>query len=167
MPQELRPSVRPWDKDASMADLTCTFCDLTWMRRADVFIENAFCVFVSSEDVDTRARARLCEGVLPGSGVIVPIAHRTSPFDLNEQEWAATRELLLAARKALHDLLAPDGYTLGWNAQDRLHAHLHVLPRFDDEPVRNSGVRSGINAPENRRPDPYRPGSGRALLSRD
>jgi diadenosine tetraphosphate (Ap4A) HIT family hydrolase len=102
--------------------------------------------------------------VLPGSGAIVPIAHRTSPFDLTVEEWAATRDLLLAARQALHDVLAPDGYTLGWNDQSRLHAHLHVLPRFDDEPVVNTGVRTGINVPENRRPNPAAPGSGRALL---
>ena len=136
------------------------------MRAADIFIENEFCVFVASEDADTRARAGLAPGVLPGSGVIVPIAHRPSPFELTVEEWAATRELLLAARSALHDLLAPDGYTLGWNAQSRLHAHLHVLPRFDDEPMVNSGVRSGIHVPENRRPDPFRRGSGRALLGR-
>ena len=147
-----------------MTEPTCTFCDRSWMQRADIFIENDLCVFVSSEDADTRARAGLPPGVLPGSGVIVPIAHRRSPFDLTADERMATRALLLAARRALHDVLAPDGYTLGWNAQSGLHAHLHVLPRFDDEPMVNTGVRSGINVPENRRPDPYRRGSGRALL---
>ena len=153
-------------QDGRMSDPTCAngFCDRSWMRSADIFIENEFCVFISSEDADIRARAGLFPGVLPGSGVIVPIAHRSSPFDLTAEEWTATRELLLAARKALHDLLAPDGYTLGWNDQERLHAHLHVLPRFDDEPLANTGIRSGINVAENRRPDPYRPGSGRALL---
>lgn len=101
--------------------------------------------------------------VLPGSGLIVPIAHRTSPFDLTADEWAATQDLLIKARAALHEWLAPDGYTLGWNDQGRLHAHLHVLPRFAGEPLWDRGVRSAIKLPENRRPDPWAPGNGRAL----
>jgi hypothetical protein len=51
-------------------------------------------------------RAGLAEGILPGSGAIVPIAHRTSVFELTPAEWADTRDLLLQARMALHDLLA-------------------------------------------------------------
>jgi hypothetical protein len=42
-----------------------------------------------------------------------------------------------------------------------LHPHLHVVPRFDDEPMADHGVRSGIKDPANRRPDPWRPGIGR------
>ena len=29
---------------------------------------------------------------------------------------------------ALHDLLAPDGYLLGWNQGGALHPHTHVIP---------------------------------------
>jgi diadenosine tetraphosphate (Ap4A) HIT family hydrolase len=58
--------------------------------------------------------------------------------------------------------MAPDGCTIGWNAMGWLHAHLHVLPRFRDEPMWHQGVRSAIKIPENRRPDPWRPRSGRA-----
>jgi diadenosine tetraphosphate (Ap4A) HIT family hydrolase len=64
---------------------------------------------------------------------------------------------------ALHDLLAPDGYLLGWNQGGALHPHMHVIPRFDDEPLSDRWLRSAINVPENRRPDPWAPGSGRAL----
>src|SRR5207244_13626864 len=85
------------------------------------------------------------------------------PFDLTDQEWSSTRKLLRKARLALHDLLAPDGYLLGWNDGAGLHAHLHVIPRFDDEPLRDRWVRSAINVAENRRPNPWAPGSGRAL----
>jgi hypothetical protein len=38
-----------------------------------------------------RARAGLAEGVLPGSGAIVPIAHRTSVFDLTHAAWPRPR----------------------------------------------------------------------------
>jgi diadenosine tetraphosphate (Ap4A) HIT family hydrolase len=60
-----------------------------------------------------------------------------------------------------------DGYTLIWNClseigQLPLHAHLHVIPRFDDEPLAGQGGRSAIKVAKNRRPDPSRRGSGRA-----
>ena len=50
-----------------------------------------------------------------------------------------------------------------WNDQGGLHPHLHIIPRFDDEPMAGHGVRSGIKDPANRRPDPWRPGTGRHL----
>ena len=84
----------------------CVFCDQSWMREAEIFIETPHCIFVSSRDPDIRAGAGLAEGVLPGSGAIVPIAHRTSVFELTPAEWADTRDLLLQAQMALHDLLA-------------------------------------------------------------
>lgn len=142
----------------------CVFCERDWMRASEVYLETRWCIFVVSRDPVVRERARLVPDVLPGSGVIIPIAHRRSPFDLTPEEWADTRELLIRGRAALHELYAPDGYTLGWNDQGGLHPHLHVLPRFDDEPCcHTAGIRTGINVPENRRPNPWAPGRGRAL----
>jgi diadenosine tetraphosphate (Ap4A) HIT family hydrolase len=97
--------------------------------------------------------------------VIVPIAHRASPFDFTDEEWEATHELLLKAKAAQDERLAPDGYTLIWNCSpDVGHAHLHVIPRFDDEPHADKGGRSAIKVPENRRPDPFGQGTGRARI---
>ena len=87
----------------------------------------------------------------------------TVSVELTPAEWADTRDLLLQARMALHDLLAPDGYLLGWNQGGVLHPHMHVIQRFDDEPLADCWLRSAINVPENRRPDPWAPGCGRAL----
>jgi histidine triad (HIT) family protein len=108
---------------------------------------------------------------LPGSGIIVPIAHRASPFDLTAEEWAATHDLLRQAKDAQDARLAPDGYFLSWTsfpetqeAVAEMHAHLHVVPRFDDEPHRDHGGRTAIKAASNRRPDPLGRGSGRAQL---
>ncbi|HYZ19778.1 MAG TPA: HIT family protein [Gaiellaceae bacterium] len=139
-----------------MIENDCVFCDLTQFRAADVFFENAYCVYASTRD------PRDPPDVLPGCGVIIPIAHRASPFDFTAEEWAATRDLLLKAKNAWDERLAPDGYTLVWNCFPGLHAHLHVIPRFDDEPLADRGGRSAIKVPENRRPDPWRPGNGRA-----
>src|SRR5215207_2070877 len=126
-----------------MEDMTkndCVFCDLTQFRAADVCIENDFCLYASTRD------PRDPTDVLPGCGVIIPIAHRLSPFDFTAEEWAATRELLLKAKAAQDERLAPDGYALIWNCfsepgQLPHHAHLHVIPRFDDEPLADQGGR--------------------------
>jgi diadenosine tetraphosphate (Ap4A) HIT family hydrolase len=144
-----------------MAESDCAFCDLTQFRAADVCIENAFCLYASTRD------PRDPPDVLPGCGVIIPIAHRPSPFDFTAEEWTATHELLLKAKAAQDERLAPDGYTLISNClseigQLPLHAHLHVIPRFDDEPLADQGGRSAIKVATNRRPDPSRRGSGRA-----
>jgi diadenosine tetraphosphate (Ap4A) HIT family hydrolase len=92
---------------------------------------------------------------------------RASPFDFTAEEWAAAHELLLAAKAAQDERLAPDGYMLVWNCFSEPgpaphHAHLHVIPRFDDEPLVDRGGRSAIKVPENRRPEPFAPGNGRA-----
>jgi diadenosine tetraphosphate (Ap4A) HIT family hydrolase len=141
----------------------CVFCDPTRFRTAEVCIENTFCLYASTRD------PRDPIDVLPGCGIIIPIAHRLSPFDLSPEEWAATHELLLAAKAVQDERLAPDGYMLAWNCfsepgQPPHHAHLHVIPRFDDEPLADQGARSAIKAPTNRRPDPSRRGSGRARV---
>jgi diadenosine tetraphosphate (Ap4A) HIT family hydrolase len=46
--------------------------------------------------------------------------------------------------------------------QELPHAHFHVIPRFDTEPLAGAGGRSAIKVAENRRPDPLAPGAGRA-----
>jgi diadenosine tetraphosphate (Ap4A) HIT family hydrolase len=141
----------------------CVFCDRNALRAAaEVYIENAHCVYASTRD------PRDPPDVLPGSGVIVPIAHRASPFDFTSEEWADVHELLIAAKAEWDERLAPDGYGLYWTClppaggAGRMHAHLHVVPRFDDEPCLEGGGRVGIKGPENRRPDPFAPGNGRA-----
>jgi diadenosine tetraphosphate (Ap4A) HIT family hydrolase len=143
------------------------------MIACEVYLSTDHCSFASTRDPVVRAWAGIPPDVLPGSGAIIPIAHRTSVFDLTPEEWADTRDLLLEVREVLHRLYAPDGYLLGWNQGGTLHPHLnqggtlhphlHVIPRFDDEPLSGRGLRSAINVPENRRPDPWTPGTGRAV----
>jgi hypothetical protein len=75
----------------------CVFCDQSWMREAEIFIETPHCIFASTRDPDIRARAKLAEGVLPGSGAIVPIAHRTSVFELTPAEFCLHESLSTSA----------------------------------------------------------------------
>ena len=141
----------------------CVFCELDNLRGAEVYFENDWCVYASTRD------PRDPPDVLPGSGIVVPIAHRSSPFDLTDEEWVATGALLRMAKTAQDELLAPDGYFLSWSPfpsadenVPRMHAHLHVVPRFDDEPLATEGGRSAIKVATNRRPDPSARGTGRA-----
>jgi diadenosine tetraphosphate (Ap4A) HIT family hydrolase len=99
------------------------------------------------------------EPVLTGSGVIVPKAARRTVFDLTPEEWQATHVLLRQAKRYLDDKYAPDGYTLGWNCEEAggqsiFHAHLHVVPRFNDEPLAGNGLRFHLKQPENQRAQP-------------
>ena len=111
-----------------------------------VVLENDHCVFV-----------RTPQPVLKGSGLIVTKAARETVFDLTPQEWAATYKLLQKAKAYLDRTLEPDGYNVGWNvgsvdAQDVPHTHLHVNPRFQDEPLAGRGIRYHPKQPGNKRP---------------
>lgn len=145
--------------------LDCVFCERTPLRNADIYIENEWCVYASSRDPNDPP------DVLPGSGIIVTKAHRSSPFDFSADEWAAIHELLVKAKAIQDERLNPDGYFLSWtsfpaSADDvpNMHAHLHVVPRFADEPRRAAGGRVGIKGSDNRRPVPSAPGHGWALM---
>jgi diadenosine tetraphosphate (Ap4A) HIT family hydrolase len=147
------------------AQTTCVMCDRAFLRRAEVYIENEHFVYASTRDPRTPP------DVLPGSGIAVPVAHRASPFDLGADEWTALGEVLRAAKSEWDERLAPDGYGLYWTCfppsaseVSQMHAHLHVVPRFDDEPRADGGGRVGIKGRDNRRPEPWRPGTGRARL---
>lgn len=99
------------------------------------------------------------EPVLTGSGLIVPKAERRTVFDLTPEEWQATYDLLQQAKRYLDAEHAPDGYTIGWNCeaaggQETFHAHLHVIPRFEDEPLAGKGLRFHLKQPGNERAQP-------------
>jgi diadenosine tetraphosphate (Ap4A) HIT family hydrolase len=119
----------------------CPFCPPDISREA---------VLVSEHAVALLAR----EG---SSGLVVPRAHRTTPFDLTPEEWADTALLLRELRRLIEAEQAPDGWNIGWNVgavagQEVEHVHCHLIPRFADEPYAGRGIRWWVKQPENRRP---------------
>ena len=95
------------------------------------------------------------QGALKHSGVIVPFAHRRTVFDLTEAEIVATFELLHDVKRWMDGTFAPDGYNVGWNCeavggQTLLHAHMHVIPRFRQEPLAGQGIRALLKSDANR-----------------
>jgi len=90
--------------------------------------------------------------------MIIPKAHKTTVFDLSLEEWKATKPLIDKAKRFIDLKCKPDGYTVGWNCgeaggQTVFHAHLHIAPRYADEPYAGRGIRSWIKKDENKRPN--------------
>ena len=93
-------------------------------------------------------------GTMKGSYVIIPKSGVGSPFELSDKEWADTKLLLKELKNYLDDTYHPDGYNIGWNVgkaagQEVKHAHLHIIPRYDDEPLAGKGIRYWFKQPEN------------------
>ena len=125
--------------------MECPFCHPEHNQRHTVVLENELCQFLQEP-----------QEVLIGSGIIIPKAHRETVFDLTEREWAATFRLLKRVKQLLDSEHQPQGYNLGWNAgsvagQEVFHVHLHVIPRYADEPLAGKGIRYWLKQPENRR----------------
>jgi len=130
----------------STGHAACPFCDPKEVDGQRVVLENERGWFIQQP-----------QPVLVGSGIIVPKSHREMVFDLTEAEWGATFDLLKRAKRHLDAAHAPDGYNVGWNngavaGQSVFHVHLHVIPRFADEPLAGKGIRYWIKQPENKRP---------------
>ena len=95
------------------------------------------------------------QGALLGSGVIIPVRHAETVFDLTQEEVCETFELLKQVKSWMDDRYHPDGYNVGWNCgatggQIDMHAHMHVMPRFRQEPYAGCGIRYWLKQPENR-----------------
>ncbi|MFC6021846.1 HIT family protein [Plantactinospora solaniradicis] len=110
--------------------------DLDALRAGTFFIET---------DLNIYSR-RLVGEPIPGSGIIVPKRHAKTVFELTRDEWLDTLDLLRRAKDSLAEEFQPDGYTIGWNVgfvagQTVQQAHLHLIPRFDDEVKSGLGIR--------------------------
>lgn len=128
----------------------CPFCHPGIDPEQRIVLQNEHCLFLQRP-----------QKVLVGSGVIVPRRHRETVFDLTEEEWAATFSMLHEVKGLLDEQYRPDGYNIGWNCgatagQHIMHAHLHVIPRFRDEPLTGKGIRYWLKSEDNLRPQARR-----------
>jgi diadenosine tetraphosphate (Ap4A) HIT family hydrolase len=123
----------------------CLFCLIDNDLEQEIIMSNQYCMFLQKP-----------QEVLIGSGVIVPKEHRETVFDLSKDEWNATFELLQEVKAYLDSKYKPQGYNIGWNVgnvggQEIFHAHLHVIPRYKDEPMSGKGIRYWLKQPQNKR----------------
>lgn len=96
----------------------------------------------------------LKNNTLIGSYVIIPKSQVGSPFELSSKEWEDSKALMLELKKYIDKKYKPDGYNIGWNVgkaagQEVAHAHMHIIPRYNDEPLAGKGLRYWFKQPEN------------------
>jgi histidine triad (HIT) family protein len=125
--------------------MACPYCPIV-DPAVKVIFEDDLVRFVQNERV---------QGALKHSGVIVPLQHRETVFELSESEITATFRLLAIVKKWMDASFAPDGYNIGWNCgkvggQELFHAHLHVIPRFRAEPLAGKGIRTWLKSDANK-----------------
>lgn len=123
----------------------CNFCLENISLKGEILVKNDLCYFVESIDPIVRH-----------AGMIITYRHVESPFELDEKEWLAIKDLLIKV-KIILDKYNPSGYNIGWNigedaGQNISHAHLHVIARFSDEPLRGKGIRWAFKQENNKRP---------------
>jgi histidine triad (HIT) family protein len=115
-----------------------------------------FCAIVAGEEpvhvIAESERALAFLDINPateGHTLVIPRAHAADIWDLDAEDGAAVWSLVRDVANLLRDRLAPDGMTLlqangraGW--QHVFHFHVHVLPRWDGDPLRGPWeMRSG------------------------
>jgi diadenosine tetraphosphate (Ap4A) HIT family hydrolase len=125
--------------------MICPFCFTEPDQQQQIVLSNEYCYFLQKP-----------QPVLIGSGLIVPKEHRETVFDLTPEEWQATYSLLQEVKALLDEQYAPQGYNVGWNCgevggQEIFHAHLHVIPRYEDEPLAGKGIRYWLKQHDNQR----------------
>jgi histidine triad (HIT) family protein len=125
--------------------MACPYCPIT-----DPAVKVSF-----EDDLVRFAQNERVQGALKHSGVIVPVQHRETVFDLTEAEIAATFRLLAVVKQWMDTNFAPDGYNVGWNCgtvggQELFHAHMHVIPRFRQEPLAGKGIRTWLKSDANK-----------------
>ena len=123
----------------------CPYCPVIDPEQRIVF-QNDLALFLQNERL---------QGALKHSGVIIPIAHRPTVFDLTEDELLATFRLLAIVKSWMDREFRPAGYNVGWNngataGQEVFHAHMHVIPRFTQEPLAGKGIRTLLKSDANR-----------------
>lgn len=128
-------------------DRNCVLCNPHKDPEQRIVLENETCFFLQHDSQ---------QDILEGSGLVVPKQHHENPFEMTREEWADTYEILQRARAILDAEFEPDGYTLGWNVgkasnQEIFHSHLHVIPRYQDEPLAGKGIRYWLKQENNRR----------------
>ncbi|MDD4593046.1 MAG: HIT family protein [Parabacteroides sp.] len=120
--------------------------EINQTENKDKTFENEYCLGVPALKANPKT--------LIGSYVIIPKSHVESPFDLTVDEWLATKDMMCSIKQYIDSKYNPDGYNIGWNVgniagQEVEYAHMHIIPRFRDEPYAGKGIRHWFKKDEN------------------
>lgn len=124
----------------------CPYCDIEEDENQIIRFRNELVLFTEAPKY---------QGALKHSGIIIPVVHRETVFDLTAEEVSATFEVLNEVKSWMDKEYSPDGYNVGWNCgkiggQEVFHAHMHVIPRFKAELMAGKGIRSYLKSDANR-----------------
>lgn len=122
----------------------CVFCCEEKIKGKVIF-RNALCKYI---ELDNK--------ILQGSGIIITKRHRKTIFDVTLLEWICFFIMMHKVKKHIEVKYSPDGYNIGWNVneiggQEIFHVHMHVIPRYADEPYGGRGIRYWLKKEENTR----------------
>ena len=124
------------------------------MERKEIELNNSEDPAFENETMIAVKSNNLKNNTLIGSYVIIPKSQVESPFELSEKEWEDTKLIMKELKKYIDEKYSPDGYNIGWNVgkvagQEVAHAHMHIIPRFSDEPLAGKGIRYWFKQPNN------------------
>ena len=129
-----------------MTEVTiCPFCRENNALRVKVLYEDDLWYFTEMK-----------EGSINNAGMAITNRHIVTPFELSEEEWSRLHTLLPKFKALVDEKEKPQGYNIGWNVyetggQNVNHAHLHILARYDDEPLAGKGIRYAFKQKNNQR----------------
>jgi histidine triad (HIT) family protein len=99
---------------------------------------------VPSQTVDSDERTVAFMDINPatrGHALVVPRAHSVDLMDVEPEDLAATMAAVQRLVKRMDEVLEPAGFNVlnasrpaAW--QTVFHFHLHVIPRYDDDPLK-------------------------------
>ncbi len=126
----------------------CIFCNIDKDVKGEVIFENLSCKYIE-----------LNHEVLQGSGIIITKRHVENVFSLDVFQWINIYLMIRKVKKYIDKKFCPDGYNIGWNVgeiggQEIFHVHLHIIPRYADEPFAGKGIRYWLKQKENKRKNP-------------
>lgn len=102
---------------------------------------------------DSRSIAFLdSQPAVQGHTLVVPTTHRESIFAPNRDLAPALFETAEAVAIAMEQVLDPDGFSLFHTTGDLVghisHAHVHLLPRYEEDSVHIALPRESLTVPE-------------------
>jgi histidine triad (HIT) family protein len=102
----------------------CIFCKIVakQMPSFTVYEDEKFVAFLDVNPLN------------PGHTLVVPKQHKRWIFDVEDfgEYWEVARKVALAAIKALNAFTV-NFFTMGFGEMAVEHAHIHVLPRFEND----------------------------------
>ena len=89
----------------------------------------------------------------PGHALVVPRAHTRDLMDTPDDDVARTMVAARRLARRMEEALRPDGFNIlnacrpaAW--QTVFHYHLHVIPRYEDDPLKLPWIPRGADADE-------------------